>query len=199
MRILLVFCHPATDSFLHTILEELVPRLRTDGHTVRTIDLYGEGFDPVLDAAGWRAHRRNEPYDSGLSEHIDALRETDALILIYPSWWYGPPAMLKGWIDRVCRPGVAFTVENGRFRTRYLAGLKRFAVITTYGSPGWFIERIVGDPGRRQMMRGLALQFARGVRTCWRPIYGADTRSREHLALARGKTIARVARLFASR
>ena len=196
MRILLVFCHPAPESFLRTILEDLTPRLERDGHAVETIDLYGEGFDPALNVEAWRAHRRNEGYSNGLSEHVTALREADGLILIYPTWWYGLPAMLKGWIDRVWRPGVAFAMQDGRFRTRHLERLKRFAVITTYGSPGWFIERIVGDPARRQLMRGLALQFARGAKTRWAPIYGADTRSRADLARARGKAVERVARLF---
>ncbi len=196
MRILLVFCHPAPESFLRTILEHLAQRLERDGHAVQTVDLYGEGFDPVLDAEGWRAHRRNEDHSKGLSEHLAALRDADGLILVYPTWWYGPPAMLKGWIDRVWQPGVAFAMEGGKFRTRYLERMKQFAVITTYGSPGWFIERIVGDPARRQLVRGLALQFAHGVRTCWRPIYGVDTRSQADLARAREQAVERVARLF---
>ena len=199
MRILLVFCHPAADSFQRTILEDLCKRLQGDEHVVQTIDLYGEGFDPVLDVEGWRAHRRSESHDGALSAHIAALSQADGLILVYPTWWYGLPAMMKGWIDRVWQPGVAFAIEDGAFRTRYLKQLKRFAVITTYGSPRWFIERIVGDPARRQLMRGLALQCAHGVKTCWRPIYGADTRSTEDLARARDRAVASVVRLFRTR
>jgi putative NADPH-quinone reductase len=198
MNILLVFCHPAPDSFQHTIQDDLVGRLGHAGHVVRSLDLYAEGFDPVLGLEGWRAHRRNETHTvADLSAHIAALREADGLIFVYPTWWYGLPAMLKGWLDRVWQPGVAFAIEDGAFRTRYLERVKRFAVITTYGSPDFFIERIVGDPARRQLIRGLALQFARGARSCWRPIYDVDNRSPADLARARDRAVSRVVRHFA--
>src|SRR5580704_5598927 len=118
MRILLVFCHPAPDSFQHTILEQLVARLEHDRHAVRTFDLYAEGFDPVLGLDAWQAHRRNQAYVAAdLSEHIAALREAEGMILVYPTWWYGLPAMLKGWFDRVWQPGVAFAIQDGAFKT----------------------------------------------------------------------------------
>ena len=197
MHILLVFCHPAPESFQRTIQERLAERLQQQGHVVRTLDLYADGFDPVLDVEGWRAHRRNEAYPGGPSAHIEALRKSGGLIFVYPTWWYGLPAMLKGWLDRVWQPGVAFDIEGGAFKTHALEGVKRFAVVTTHGSPGWFIERVVGDPVRRQLVRGLALQFARGVRTCWRPIYDVDNRSEADLARARDQAIAAVLRHFA--
>jgi NAD(P)H dehydrogenase (quinone) len=197
MRILLLYCHPAPDSFQRSILEDLTGRLDRDGHTVKVLDLYGEGFDPVFGLEAWRAHRRNESHVEELSEHVAALGEAEGLILVHPTWWYGMPAMLKGWFDRVWQPGVASAVENGVFRTHYLSRVKRFAAITTYGSPGWFIERIVGDPARRQIMRGLALQFARGLRTRWRPIYNVDNKTPEELGRERERAVASVARLFA--
>jgi putative NADPH-quinone reductase len=154
----------------------------------------------VLDLEAWRAHRRNEAHGAAdLSPHIAALREADGLIFVYPTWWYGLPAMLKGWLDRVWQPGVAFAIEDGAFRTNYLTGVKRFAVITTHGSPRFFIERVVGDPVRRQLIRGLALQFARGARSCWRPIYNVDNRSPTDLAGARERAVSSVVRHFARR
>jgi putative NADPH-quinone reductase len=197
MRILVIFCHPARDSFAASILEALTRRFGEARHEVRVVDLYAEGFDPVLDLAGWRAHRQNRRRDDGLSAHLAALAEAEGLVLVYPTWWYGPPAMLKGWIDRVWQPGLAFRMEGGVFRARHLTQLKRFAVISTYGSPRVFIEWVVGDPARRQLMRGLALQFAPGVRTCWAPIYSVDTRSEADLAHARDRAMAKVAGLFA--
>jgi putative NADPH-quinone reductase len=197
MRILLLFCHPAPVSFQRSIAEALAARLAADGHSVRMIDLYAEGFDPVLDGGGWRAHRSNQAHPAAdLVPHIAALRDAEGLALVYPTWWYGLPAMLKGWFDRVWQPGVAFAIENGVFRTGYLQLLTRFAVITTYGSPRLFIERVVGDPARRQAVRGLALQFAAGVRTCWRPIYDVDDRAPADLAKARDRAVADVARHF---
>lgn len=197
MHILVVFCHPAPESFQRTILEELTARLERDGHIVRVLDLYAEGFDPVLGLEGWRAHRRAETHPNDLAPHIDALRQAEGLVFVYPTWWYGLPAMLKGWLDRVWQPGVAFAIKDGAFRTRYLSRIRRFAAITTYGSPRVFIERVVGDPARRQVVRGLAQQFGRGARSCWRPIYNVDNRSKSDLAGARQRAVSSVVRHFA--
>jgi NAD(P)H dehydrogenase (quinone) len=197
MRILVVYSHPAPTSFLASIHAELVRRLEADGHAVRVIDLYAEGFEPVLDPEAWRAHRRDEPAEAAdLVPHIAALREAEGLIFVYPTWWYGMPAMLKGWLDRVWQPGVAFTLKDEVFQLHHLTDVRQFAVVTTCGSPGWFIERVVGDPARRQLMRGMALQLARGVRRCWSPIYDVDRRSQDDLAKARAKVVDRVARFM---
>jgi putative NADPH-quinone reductase len=200
MRILVVYCHPSPASFVASILAELRPRLEAQGHEVQVLDLYAEGFDPVLGPEAWRAHRANEAHGTpDLADHITALRDADGLIFVFPTWWFGLPAPLKGWIDRVWRPKVAFDIAHGAFQLHYLPRLKRFAAITTYGSPRLVIEWIVGDPVRRQLMRGLVLQFARGCRRAWAPIYNVDTRTREDLARARGRAVVRVARLFARR
>jgi putative NADPH-quinone reductase len=195
MQVLVVFSHPDRTSFQATILAELVDRLK-DRHAVRVIDLYGEGFDPVLGLEGWLAHRQERADEGDVSAHVAALRDCEALIFVYPTWWYGLPAMLKGWLDRVWRPGVAFSMEGGVFRTHFLPKVRRFAVVTTHGSPGWFIERIVGNPAKRQLMRGLALQFARGARTCWQAIYDVDRRSEADLARARDVGVDRVVRFI---
>jgi putative NADPH-quinone reductase len=104
--------------------------------------------------------------------------------------------MLKGWFDRVWQPGVAFTLEDGLFQTHTLAGLTRFAALPAYGSPRLFIERIVGDPARRQLMRGLALQFAPHVRTAWAPIYDVDAKSDAQLARDRTRAVRKITKLF---
>ena len=167
------------------------------GHSVRTLDLYAEGFAPVLDAEAWRAHRAGRGHPAAdLAPYIAALRAAEGLVLVYPTWWYSLPAMLKGWFDRVWQPGVAFTLEEGLFQTHTLSRLTRFAALTTYGSPRPFIERIFGDPARRQLIRGLALQFAPDVRTCWAPIYDVDAKSERRLAQDRARAVRKVARLF---
>jgi putative NADPH-quinone reductase len=196
MQILVIFCHPDPASFQASILAELIERLEDRRHVVRVIDLYGEGFDPVLDLESWRAHRQDRSAPGALSAHIAALREADGLIIVYPTWWYGLTAMLKGWIDRVWQPGVAFSMDGGVFRTHHLTRVRRFAVITTHGSPGWFIAWIVGNPARRQLMRGIALQFARTARGSWQAIYDVDRRSRADLARARGTCVDRVVRFI---
>ena len=162
------------------------------------LDLDAEGFDPALDLAGWRAHRAGQGHPvPALAPHVAALQGAEGLVLVYPTWWYGLPAMLKGWFDRVWQSGVAFTLEDGVFQTHTLTRLTRFAAIPTYGSPRLFIERIVGDPARRQLIRGLALQLAPQVRTSWAPIYDVDAKSRAQLARDRARAVRKVAQLFA--
>jgi putative NADPH-quinone reductase len=194
MRILLVYCHPSPTSFVASICEALVRELAAKGHEIEVFDLYGEGFDPVLDSAGWRAHRDGRNAAADLSRHIAALQAAEGLILVYPTWWYGLPAMLKGWFDRVWQPGVAFCLKDGVFQLHRLGALRRFAVVTTYGSPGSFIRFIVGDPARKQVMRGLSLQFARRLRRQWQAIYDVDRRSESDLSQARNRAVGRIVR-----
>ena len=197
MQILVVFCHPAEESFQRTILAALTARLAADGHRVRVLDLYAEGFDPVLAAEAWRAHRRDQAFPAAdLAHHVAALSEAEGVALIFPTWWFGPPALLKGWFDRVWQPGVAFAMKDGVFQIHHMTQVTRFAAITTCGSPRLAIEWVAGDPARRQVMRGLKLQFARGARSAWAPIYDADRRPRAALARARERAVERVARLF---
>ena len=180
-----------------SILTALEDALRGEGHSVRTLDLYADGFDPVLHADGWRAHRAGQAHPAAdLSQHLAALQAAEGLVLVYPTWWYGLPAMLKGWFDRVWQPGVAFTLDDGVFQLHTLARLTRFAAVTTHGSPLPFIERIVGDPVHRQLVRGLALQFAPEVRTAWAPIYDVDARSERQLARDRARAVRKAVRLF---
>jgi putative NADPH-quinone reductase len=196
MRVLIVFCHPDPDSYVGSIQRQLAAALAGRGHAVQVIDLYAEEFDPVLGLEAWRAHRHGRPAEAGPQAHIAALRACEALVLVYPTWWYGLPAMLKGWFDRVWQPGVAFSLEDGVFRTHYMPHVRRAAVITTHGSPGWFIARVVGDPARRALIRGLGLQFARGVRIEWQGVYDVDARGEADLARARDRAVGRVARFI---
>jgi putative NADPH-quinone reductase len=198
IKVLVVFCHPTRDSFVGSILAALEAALSAQGHAVQVLDLYADGFDPVLEPAGWRAHRAGEGHPAAdLAPHLAALQAAEGLVLIYPTWWYGLPAMLKGWFDRVWQPGVAFALEDGVFQTHRLARLTYFAAITTYGSPRLFIERIVGDPARHQLVRGLALQFAPQVRAAWAPIYDVDAKSQPQLARERSRAVRKVAQLLA--
>ena len=124
-------------------------------------------------------------------------RSAQALLLIYPTWWYGLPAMLKGWLDRVWLPGVAFEIEDGRIRRHMLSNIRQFAVVTTHGSPHWFIRLFMGEPGRKQVVRGLTQHLARGCRVSWNALYAVDTREADALEAWRERTARRLGRFFA--
>lgn len=197
MRILAVCCHPSRESFHADLRAEVLGRLAADGHMLTVIDLYAEGFDPVVRESEWRERRAKGVKTPDIERHIAELRSAQALLLIYPTWWYGMPAMLKGWLDRVWLPGVAFEIEGGRIRRHMLSNIRQFAVVTTHGSPHWFIRLFMGEPGHKQVVRGLTQHLARGCRVSWNALYGVDAREPERLEAWSERTARRLGRFFA--
>jgi putative NADPH-quinone reductase len=173
VRVLVVYAHPVEESFVSALHQCVVTALRVAGHEVDDCDLYREGFSPVLTGEERRAYHDVEANRAIAPKDVERLRGCEGLVLVFPTWWYGMPAMLKGYIDRVWLPGVAFTLDNGRTRPS-LHNIKRFAAVTTYGSP-WWLNKLMGDPSRRVFMRGIRLLFAAGARVDWYARYGMDS------------------------
>ncbi len=105
MKISVILAHPNKDSFNHAIAETAIDELKQRGHEICFHDLYEEKFDPILPA-------KEIPEDVFLPPEIEThcreISEVDGIIIIHPNWWGQPPAILKGWVDRVIRPGVAY-------------------------------------------------------------------------------------------
>ncbi len=177
MRALVVYCHPVADSFCAAVRAAAEAGLADGGHEVEVIDLYAEAFRPALDEGERLAHLEPAPdgLDPVLVRHIERLQAAELLVFVYPTWWYGLPAMLKGWIDRVMRIGVAYDLPPGaNVITPELRHIRRIAVVTTYGSPWWLI-RYVGDHGRRLICRGMHLLCPNAHRPVWLGLYSMDT------------------------
>ena len=169
MRLLVVFCHPDPDSYGAAIFRTACQALREAGHELRIIDLYAEGFDPVFTLDEKRSYLTDTAQNiAGVARHVEALQWAEGWVAIYPTWFYGLPAMLKGWLDRVWLPGVTFQVATAKKRTirGELQNIRRFVGITTSGSPWWWL-RVIGDPGRSLLMKGLRPLYARGCRMSW--------------------------------
>lgn len=147
MRVLIVFAHPERASFSAALKGAAVETLAGLGHAVAVSDLYAEGFDAV-GGPGDIVHRPAAPFDyqeeqrravrdgtfvTDISERQRQLLACDALMLNFPMWWYGPPAILKGWIDRVLAAGFAYDRDR-RYATGPLAGRAGMLTVTT-GSP----------------------------------------------------------------
>ena len=193
MRVLVLFAHPLADSFAASLHRAVVATLRRGGHEVDDCDLYAEGFDPVLSGAERRAYNTPSPDLSGVAEHVDRLKEADALVLCFPTWWYGMPAILKGYFDRVWANNVAFTLPEGGGAIRpALTNIRKIAVVTTYGAPWWFIRVVLPDPSRAIIMNGLGRLCGRGIRR-WLALYNIDGASEAQ----RAAFLARVEREFA--
>jgi NAD(P)H dehydrogenase (quinone) len=110
MNILIILGHPDTDSFNHAIADTCIRKLIKNGHSVKYHDLYLEGFDPLINKS---EIPKNGQIDNIVKEHCNDLINSDGIIVIHPNWWGQPPAILKGWIDRVIRPGIAYKFEDG--------------------------------------------------------------------------------------
>lgn len=192
MNVLVVACHPVRGSFGDACRERVLAGLRAAGHEVRVTDLYEEGFDPVMSLEERRAHA--EPgVAPELQRHADDLAWAQALVLVYPTWWGGQPAMLKGWIDRVWVAGVAWELPPGRTVLRpLLTNVRRIVVVTTHGSPKW-VNVLQGEGGKRTAFRSIRLMCSKRTRTTWCAMYGLDRAD----AAARERFLARVQRTLA--
>ena len=110
MNILIILGHPDTKSFNHVIAETCSERLKQNGHQVVFHDLHKENFDPIIETAEIPKHSE---IDDVIQQHCNDLVKSDGIIIIHPNWWGQPPAIMKGWIDRVLRPGVAYEFAEG--------------------------------------------------------------------------------------
>jgi NAD(P)H dehydrogenase (quinone) len=110
MRISVILGHPDPGSFNHAIAEAAVEELLQNGHDVTFHDLYAERFDPILPRP---EIPRDGPVDPVVQRHCDEIAAADGIFIVHPNWWGQPPAILKGWVDRVIRPGVAYEFLEG--------------------------------------------------------------------------------------
>src|SRR5574340_741878 len=146
MKILVILAHPDGASFNHAIARTAVGRLETNGHRVFFHDLYAEHFDPLLDS-------EEIPEDAVLPEvirrHCEELRQAEGIVIIHPNWWGQPPAILKGWIDRVVRPGIAYEFLGEDSGEGVPNGLLQAKSAIVFNTSNTSIERelkVFGDP-----------------------------------------------------
>ena len=176
MKLLLVFCHPDPHSYGAALRRTAADALRSAGHELRDIDLYAEGFSPVFSAAEKATYLSDTQHNiAGVAAHVEALRWAEGWVVVYPTWFYGAPAMLKGWLERVWLPGVSFRIATGKQRTigGELSNIRRFIGITTSGSPWWWLK-VMGDPGRSLFMKGLRPLYAKRCRMQWLQLYNMN-------------------------
>ena len=181
MRVHLVYAHPSPTSFAAAIRDRVVAALEAGGHEVDVFDLYAASFNPVLSPSEWAANGDPAKNQAGVEAEVARLRAAEALVLCFPTWWYGMPAILKGWFDRVWVPGVAFHLPPGGGQIRPgLTNIRQLWVVTTHGAPGWFIAWL-GNPGRTVLLRGLARVIAPGAGKRFLTLYRMDGASRPRL------------------
>jgi NAD(P)H dehydrogenase (quinone) len=164
MHVLVVLAHPLKESFAASVARTAVAALEASGHTTDLLDLYAEDFDPRL-TADERARHMEPDYDiSTVAPLVARLRAADGLIFVFPQWWFNLPAILKGYVDRVFAPGVAYDIDP---RTGLLVpklhNIKHFWVLTTTGSAWWIVHFYMGNPVKRLLKRGVAAFCSKGL------------------------------------
>jgi NAD(P)H dehydrogenase (quinone) len=110
MKIILILAHPDPESFNHAIARKASDVLKELGHEVFYHDLYQEKFNPVIPA---HELPKNGTYGKVIKKHCEEIVQSEGIIIVHPNWWGQPPAILKGWIDRVLRPGIAYEFQEG--------------------------------------------------------------------------------------
>ena len=179
MRVLVIHSHPVTDSFSGALRDSAIEGALAAGHDVRVLDLGAMSFNPVMSAEELRGYKAVTPVaNEDLTVHIDAVRWADVLVFVYPTWWSTLPAQLKGWLERVMRPGVAFVFDEDNKVRPGLRQVRRIVGITTYGSK-WPYVKLMKDSGRRTLLRALKLNTSWRTRSKWIALYGIDGASEE--------------------
>jgi len=175
MLVAVVVAHPAADSYCRALAGRAVTGLRAGGHEVVVLDLYADGFAPAMTTAERHAYHGDTPIlDDQVAEHADVIRRAEALVFVYPTWWSGLPAVLKGWLERVLVPGVAFGFDDAGKVQPGLGHVRRIVGISTYGSPRSYV-RLVNDNGRRILTRALRMSCSWRTRCRWLGLYAIDT------------------------
>jgi putative NADPH-quinone reductase len=175
MNVLVVYAHPDPCSFVAAVRDIVVETLTRNGHRVDLVDLAADGFDARLSEDEWLGQKSGAALPPEIGDYADRLKAAEALVFVYPTWWSGPPALLKGWLERVFVTGVAYDVSGPSTRLRgRLQGIRRVSVVTTHGSPR-AVNTLQGPTGRRLFLRQVRALCGLRVRTSWVALYNVDS------------------------
>ena len=146
MNISVILTHPDNQSFNHAIARTAVTQLQKNGHSVIFHDLYAEQFDPLLPSPEIPTETLLPP---DVVKHCDEISSADGIIVVHPNWWGQPPAILKGWVDRVMRPEVAYKFLDGDQGEGIPVGLLKAQAAIVFNTSNTQPERerdVFGDP-----------------------------------------------------
>jgi putative NADPH-quinone reductase len=153
----------------------VVEMLDEMGHDVVVEDLYADNFDPALTIAERTSYYSNSYDRTGVAGEVERLLEAEALVLLFPTWWFSVPAILKGWFDRVWAPGIAYDHADdfGPIKPR-LDNLKKVLVVTTLGAPWWVDRLIMRQPVRKVIKIALLGACARNSELTYLSLYNSE-------------------------
>ncbi|MHB8084580.1 MAG: NAD(P)H-dependent oxidoreductase [Dehalococcoidia bacterium] len=170
MKTLVVLAHPNRGSFNHAIAETAIQALNINGHDVTFHDLYREGFNPELP---YDEILEDEKIPGEIKKYCSELAEAEGIIVVHPNWWGQPPAILKGYIDRIFRPGVAYRFEEGDGGEGVPRGLLKAKAAVVFNTSNTASSRemeVFGDP-LEKLWKNCIFDLC-GVKTFYRRMFG---------------------------
>ena len=173
-RALVLFAHPCPESFSAALHARTLEALDARGWEVDDCDLNAEGFDPVLSEAERRGYHDTASNTAPVARYVERLRAAEALVMVFPVWNFGYPAILKGFLDRVFLPGVSFALDGPKVRPA-LTHVRKLAAVTTYGGAR-SRAILAGDPPRRHFTRSVR-HVCRPERMRYLALYGMNDAS----------------------
>jgi NAD(P)H dehydrogenase (quinone) len=177
MKISVILAHPRPGSFNHAIADMAATTLQKSGHTVTVHDLYAEQFDSLLTC---EEIPRNAPLPPEIVMHCAEIAAAGGIVVVHPDWWGMPPAILKGWIDRVLRPGVAYRFDETDAGEGIPIGLLVANAVLVFNTSNTRAQReqeVFGDPLER-IWKDCIVSFC-GVPVCHRRMFGVIITSTE--------------------
>ena len=193
MRVLVVFAHPLETSFVSALHTRVVEVLRAGGHMVDDLDLHGEKFDPVMSREGLLHYLDTDANTREVEGYVQRLRAAEALILVFPVWFDGLPAIMQGYFQRVLVPGVSARIDEAGVFHPNLLNIKRMAAVCAYGEGRLGVAR-KKDPARRFVRDNIRALFDPKGRFQYLALYSMDFNA----ASRRAAFMKRVTRAFES-
>jgi len=190
MHALIVVGHHDPQSLTHALAQQVADGLASGGHSSEIADLASEGFDPRFGLADHAVHRRQAAPPADVLKEQARIERADALVLVYPVYWWSLPALLKGWVERVFSNGWAFDYDEGT-TVKKLRGLKVHLIGVAGADSGTFERHGYGEAMRVQIEHGIFDYCGAEVlsSTLLDDSEGPDQRPHLHHAHALGKKL----------
>jgi NAD(P)H dehydrogenase (quinone) len=193
-RCLIILAHPLRGSLNARLAATVEAQAKAAGWTITRRDLYATGFAPCLTPEEREGYYATPP--ATLAEEKAELAAAQVLILVFPTWWFGFPAILKGWFDRVWAPGLAFDHAPGFGpMVPRLTNLRGVLSITTMGAPAWIDWLVLRRPLARILRLAIVGPCAPKARVTWRVLHSAESLAPDRIARFEATLAADIQRL----
>lgn len=177
MKVLVLYAHPWEKSFNHAILQKVKEVLAANNHEMDVLDLNQEKFDPILCREDLALYSQGKSSDPKVTVYQEKLLWAEHLVLIFPVWWTGEPAVLKGFFDKVLLKGFAFD-KKGKIPKGLLGHIRGASVFNTMSSPGFYYALFLKNAVKQSVVKG-TLKFCGIKKVKWYPLFRIDKLSKE--------------------